>query len=295
MMAMNYSDEQGQPPLLDVAELENRALQEVSAQISHSPTAPACSTMVAVAVLANLRECRQEHDLVDCHWSAIRQMIEINGGINRLRMHPDLYDFLIWAEVVVFRTTAASIAQLTGASIPVVTIEQELRDFFGILSLHLASITHSEDIVRSKLTLPIQTVLRRPPCRKSSYSAGKWRRGKFACLLFFAALDQQSTFLLQDDPCYRTIEGEVLDRGRQYILYPEELYMVITRVTNQDSLCQLTWEVTRIMCAIKHLAQRDTNTCYRLLATYLGFSDPFESNMLFDEWDELSSRLEATA
>jgi hypothetical protein len=56
MVATRLSNEQGRNPLLDLAELENQALQEVSRQISRSPAAPACSTILTVALLANLRE-----------------------------------------------------------------------------------------------------------------------------------------------------------------------------------------------------------------------------------------------
>ena len=79
--------------------------------------------MVAVAMLANLRECRHETDLVDCHWSALKQMVGINGGINRLRVHRDLYAFLLLIEAVVLSKPPSSLAELRQVSVPVTTIQ----------------------------------------------------------------------------------------------------------------------------------------------------------------------------
>lgn len=261
-------------------------------QISHSPTVPAYSTMVTVAMLANLRECRHEIDLVNCHWNALKQMVNINGGVNHLRMHQDLYAFLLLIEAVVLSTTSGSVAQLPEVSMHVTTIQQELQDFLGSIRRHLRTMVNTKDNLLPRLTSPILTVFSQPSHKKDPYSTGKWRRGRFACLLFFALLNLQSKSLLQDDPCYQAIETEVSDRGRKYIVYPEELYLVITRVTNQDSLCELTWKAMRMICAVKQLCQRDVNTCYRLLTAYFGILDPFELTMLLDEGDELSLRVE---
>jgi hypothetical protein len=93
MVASNYADDKGEAPPLDPIEHENRALREIAEQLSRSPAAPPSNTMLAVALLANLRDVREEYDLVEWHWDALRNMVEINGGIHRLRMHQSLHTF----------------------------------------------------------------------------------------------------------------------------------------------------------------------------------------------------------
>ena len=62
-------------------------------------------------------------------------------------------------------------------------------------------------------------------------------------------------------------------------------------VGNQDHICELTWPVARLVNTVKELDQWARNTCYRLLALYLGFQDPYVMAMLTTEWEELSDRL----
>ncbi|KPI34374.1 putative esterase/lipase [Cyphellophora attinorum] len=172
LMSNNFTDEEGQAAPIDSAELENKALREVSAQISHSPSAPASSTMLAVAVLANLRECRHEYELVDCHWNALRRMIEINGGINRLRMHQDLYTFILWLEGVVLSTVVASVAQLNTPSSRGAPEPNELEAFLCAIDQSLRSRTD----ISSRLSPPLLAVLQRPSHKQDRYSIGKWWR-----------------------------------------------------------------------------------------------------------------------
>ena len=86
----------------------------------------------------------------------------------------------------------------------------------------------------------------------------------------------------------------MLDREQNYIVYPEELFLIIIHVTNHDTLCELIWKAMRLICAVKQLCQRDINTYHRLLTAYLVIHDVFEVTMLLNECDELSSRVETS-
>lgn len=291
MIATNYSDERGRSPPLDIAELENKALQEVSTQIAHSPTIPASSTMVTVAMLANIRESRQELDLVDCHWSALKKMVDINGGMNRLRMHQDLFAFLLWIEVVVLSKTSVSVAQLPQMSMHVITMQQEFRELFGELRQSVRNMESAMQDSSPKLTSSILAMFRLLPHKGDAYSMRKWRRARLACLLFFAVLCHQDECPLDEDLLYLSIETEIDDRGKKYTVYPEELFFVIARMSNQDSRCELIWKATRLICVVKQLSQRDINTCQRLLMAYLGLSTHIDLAMALEEWDELYTRM----
>lgn len=292
IIATYYSVEHGQIPPLDTAELENKALQEVSAQIANSPTVPAGSTMVTVGLLANLRECRHEFDLADTHWSALKQMVDINGGVNRLRMHQHMYAFLLWMEAVVLSATLVTIAQPPLVSMYAATVQQELQDFLGVIRQHLRSAQGHSDRPEARLTDPILRIFRRSSHKKDAYSIAKWRRARFASLMFFAVLQQQTKGSLQDDTCYGAIAAEISGREQLYTVFPEELCFIIIQQTNQDNLCEMTWKAMRMVCAARQLGQRDINTCHRLLAASLRVADYFDLELVLDEWDDLSCRVQ---
>lgn len=294
MVATRLSVEQGQNPLLDLDELENQALQEVSREISCSPTAPACSTILTVALLATLRESKH----VVCHWKGLLEMVRLHGGLRGLRTHGDLYAFLFWAEGVAIDRCPESIGHLApspGEATGPVDSMQELRDLLEKINTRLAEQVGHGGVAPSKLTSPVLASLQQPPVKKARYVYDKWRRARLACLVYFAALSLGRECRLQDNPQYRAVETEVLSRERCYTVYSEELYYITVLVGNQDHICELTWSVARLINAMKELDQRDCNTCYRLLALYLGFQDPYITTMVSAEWEELAGRLPSVA
>ena len=292
MMAARLSTEQGQVPLLDTVELEHQALQEVSRQISCSPTGPAHSTILTVALLANLREGQ---DLV-CHWKGLLEMVRLYGGLCGLRTHRDLYAFLFWAESVTIDRCPESLGHLAPSPVeegdPQCSMH-ELREFFGKINNHLSGQVFDGGTPNSKLTSPVLFSLQHPPLKKARYVCDKWRRARLSCLVYFAALSLDRECRLQDHPQYRAVETEVLSRERCYKVYSEELYYITVLVGNQDHICELTWSVARIVNALKEMDQRDWNTCYRLLALYLGFQDPHVTAMVSTELEELFGRLQS--
>lgn len=343
MVATRLSDEQGRHPLLDPAELENQALQEVSRQISDYSSAssmttktvlPACSTILTVALLAHLREGRH----FVCHWKGLLEMIRLHGGLHGLRSHGGvvMYAFLLWAEgVALDRCCPESIGHLAllETSHPGTATKdgqnssmQDLRAFLDKIHTRVSEHDHGGGgIPARKLTSPIVVALQQPPAQKARYIYDKWRRARLACLVYFAALSLDggchSLCRLQDHPHYRRIETEVLDRERRYTVYAEELYYITVLVGanreedddtndegNEDNplnqnlnlntdTYQLSCTVARLVNDTKVLDQRDRNTCYRLLALYLGFRDPPQHDdivvvdMVAAEWVELSERL----
>lgn len=341
MVATRLSNEQGRHPLLDPAELENQALQEVSRQISDYSSAsstttttvvPACSTILTVALLAHLREGRH----FVCHWKGLLEMIRLYGGLHGLRSHGGvvLYAFLMWAEgVALDRCCPESIGHL---ALPTTTQPgttpkegqdspmQDLRLFFDKIHTRVSEHDHGGGgIPARKLTSPIIVALQQPPAQKARYIYDKWRRARLACLVYFAALSLDggchSPCRLQDHPHYRRIETEVLDRERRYTVYAEELYYITVLVganleheedddqdnhqnqnlnTNTNTY-QLSCAVARLVNDTKALDQRDRNTCYRLLALYLGFRDLPQHDIVVDmvaaEWVELSERLDSVS
>ncbi|RVX67919.1 hypothetical protein B0A52_08524 [Exophiala mesophila] len=162
IIAANYADENDAKPLLSIAEMENKALKEVSAQLSQSPTVPACSTMMTVAMLASLSECLSQSDLVESHWRALQRMVDINGGINRLRMHQDLYSFLLLIEAVVLSTISGSIVQPYTVSIYVDVMNQELQDFLSKIHQRFVTSVKTNDDFSPRITDPILTRAFRP-------------------------------------------------------------------------------------------------------------------------------------
>lgn len=247
--------------------------------------------MMAVAMLASLCECLHQTDMVDSHWSALQQMVDINGGICRLRTHRDLYSFLLLVEAVVLRTISGSIAQPQRVSSHVSATNQELQDFLRKLHQQFGVRVTTSDSLGPGISSPILTVLCRPPHKKDPYSLGKWHRARLACVLFFTVLDLGSAGLLKDDLCYRAVEMDIVDRAQNHLVYPEELFFVIIHRTNQDRHCQSIWKTLRLICAVKRLCQRDLNTCCRLLTAWLGIPDLFNLTMLLDECNELSDRV----
>lgn len=289
MAATRLSDEQGRNPLLDTTELENQAMHGVSQQISQSPAAPASSTILTVALLANLREGYLVH-----HWKALLEMVRLHGGLPGLRSHGDLYTFLIWAEGVAMDRCPESLGHLAPDHLQNSESQgsrRELRELLNNINARLSEQVNHAGAPTSKLTSPVLLSLQQPPVKKSRYVCTKWRRAKLACLLYFASLNLSTECRLQDHPQYRAVELEVLNRERNYTVYLEELYYITVQVNNDDHNCELSWSVARLVNAVKELDQRDRNTCYRLLALYLGFQDPHVAAMVSTEWEELSDRL----
>lgn len=295
MVATRLSDEQGDEPVLDPAELENQALQGVAREIAASPTVPAWSTIRTVVLLAYLRDGRD----AACHWSGLLEMVRLHGGLGGLRAHGGLYAFLLWAEGVAVDGFPMSIGQLDPSHVelqgsgPGGASMQDLRGFLGKINAQLAEHADPGTIPPCKLTSPVLVSLQRPPVKRARYVCDKWRRARLACLVCFASLSVGQPCRLQDNPQYRVMEAEVLSRERRYTVYAEELYYITVLVSNTDHHCELTWLVARRVNALKEMNERDQNTCYRLLAMYLGFQDPHAADMVCSEWKDLSERLVA--
>lgn len=290
MVATRLSHEQGRNPLLDPAELENQALQDLSRQIARWPEAPACNTIRAVILLAYLNDGQH----LACHWKALMEMIRLNGGLHGLRTHEDLYAYAFWGEGVGLNRCPQSLGDLAPSQLAATNPKdamQELRELLQGVNARLAEQVSAGDTPPSKLTSPVLVSLQKPPTSKVKYIYDKWCRAKMVCLVYFATLSLQSETRLMDDPQYRAVELEVLSRERSYPVSPDELYYITIQVANQDHTCELTWTVARLVCAIKELEHRDRNTCYRLLALYLGFQDSHVTKIVSEESEELSERL----
>ncbi|KAK5054532.1 hypothetical protein LTR84_001423 [Exophiala bonariae] len=305
MVSARVWDEQGgnAAPLLDPTELESQALQGVAREISaHSQTRPAWSTILTVALLANLRDGR---DLA-CHWRGLVEMVRLHGGVGGLRAHAEFHAFLLWAEGIAPDGCPESLGHLDPAYVAARELGagssmNELQEFLARVDAQLVA-DHVEPKHTScapppappcKLTSPVLASLQRPPVKRAGYVCDKWRRARLACLVVFASfsLQQHPACRLQDHPQYRVVEAEVRSRERRYTVFAEELYYVTVLVGNTDQTCALTWLVARRVNALKRLEMRDRNTCYRLLALYLGFRDPHAAEMLGGEWRDLSERL----
>ena len=291
MVAKRFSEEEGRTPLIDPAELENQALQELAQQISRWPErASATNTIRAVLLLAYLNDGQH----LVYHWKALMELVRLNGGLHGLRAHKDIYSYVFWVEGVALGRCPQSLGDLAPSHLPATNPKDamhHLRHLLQGVNARLAEQVSVGNKPPSKLTSPVLTSLRNPPARKNKYIHDNWCKGKMASLVYFAALSLQSDTRLMDDPQYHAVELEVLNRERNYQVSPAELYYITILVGNQDHTCELTWTVARLVHAIKELDQRDRNTCYRLLALYLGFQDPYVTTMISTESEELSERL----
>lgn len=290
-VASNYSDENGEPPPLDPVELETLALRDVADQLSRSPKAPPCNTMLAVALLANYQTFRNANEVVHCHWNALRQMININGGIERFRMNQNLYTLFFWLEGVVLNGVETSIGQNLDTNDGQDDQRQELLGFLDKIRSLARGDLQTVGNRGPRLDESISTILSTAPHKKDAYSINKWRNARLACLVFFAAMFHQEEASTWNNSFYQMIEAELLDRQQKCILYPDELYFVLCHVGNQDDVCFLAWKVARLINTIKRLGRQDMHACHRLLCACLGFSDCFAFDMAFEDWDELSERL----
>jgi hypothetical protein len=168
MVATRRSDEQGGNPLLDPAELENQAIQEVSRQISCSPTAPACSTILTVALFANLREGQH----LICHWKGLLEMVRLHGGLLSLRTHGDLYAFLFWAESVAMDRCPKSIGHFAPSHMEDPSPQnsmQDLRDLLEKINARLSEQLDHGGVTPLKPTSPVLVSLQQPSIKKARY------------------------------------------------------------------------------------------------------------------------------
>jgi hypothetical protein len=213
-------------------------------------------------------------------------MVRLHGDLRGLRTHGDLYAFLFWAEGVAMERCPESIGHLAPSRVddtgPQCSM-QDLRELLEKINARLSKQVDHGSVPPLKLTSPVLVSLQQPPIKEARYVYDKWRRARLACLVYFAALSLGRECRLQDNPQNRAVEIEVLNRERSYTVYPEELYYITVLVGNQDQICELTWSVARLVNAVKELDQRDRNTCYRLLALYLGFQDPYVTAMVSTE------------
>ena len=86
---------QGQRSTTEPAAAEGYALQTLKANIDHSEGAQSNGTILGVAVMANLEECRGNNSVARVHWNALKQMIRERGGLRVLREHRKLHSALL--------------------------------------------------------------------------------------------------------------------------------------------------------------------------------------------------------
>ena len=284
MIATSYANEKGRASPVDPTELENLAMREVSGQLSQSPTAPSTNTILAVALLANLREIRGERDLVQVHWDALRQMITISGGVNKFRVQQTLYTSFFWLECVVLSGVKTSIGQDEAESF-------ETRGELVALIKHAVKPTQlSASYYR--IAEPILDTLAAGPYKQEPYPIQKWRHAKLASLVFLAMIFGLHAVPMEKNSVFQAVAHEVSSRRRRYAMNAEELFYVLVLVCNQDDLTDLTAKVARTVNRTKSLDRRDMHTCYRILAAHIGFRDPHDADMISQDWDNLCGRLD---
>lgn len=292
LSAWYYTLEKGIKSPLDSDELEGQALKEVTSNISLSPSGQGCGIIMAVALLANLKECRGENSLAEWHWNGLKQMINIRGGILRLRMYEGLHAYLFWMDTLVCNAVDYPLGQsssaLTGECL--LPAGREFVRFHDRIGTNLRAIPVFED-TGAEFSNPIWTILQRPAYIRGKYAYMKWHRARLACVMYLAAL----TVWKQPEPnnvsVLRMIEDEILLREQSYPLYPEELFHIILRVSNEEYLYLIIYLVSRLMSVTKQLPLRDQSTTYELLSAFLGFSHcPSTVHVTLKEWEQLSSR-----
>ncbi|KIX04803.1 uncharacterized protein Z518_05674 [Rhinocladiella mackenziei CBS 650.93] len=237
--------------------------------------------MLAVALLANLKEYREDRDLAGWHWNGLRKMIAINGGIQALRNFEDLHAYLMWLDVLICNTPTNPLGQThapsSSKSNVLRSITEEIIIFLDAISTYLSAMTD------------------RPGSPEGKYAYTKWYRAKLASLIYLAALVQREESDPKSTEILSIIEAEILQREDHCIVIPEELFHIILRISNREGLCEMIWFVARLMSAIKQFDARDLNICYILLSKFLGLqssSNAFDEQAVMKGWTRLWSRLQ---
>lgn len=294
LSSMRFSHERGVKPLVDAPEKEIRALQAIAKQIDASPTTPTAGTMLAVALLANLQEYRGETTVAARHWKGLKSMVEVGGGVHRLRLWEELHNFLFWLDILICNASAVTLGQIS-------TRDEYLdhcpntAELFAVLTQvrrHPNFVKLDMEGGKDQNCSPVLQILLRSSTDRTAYAVTKSSRAKLACLIYFSLLELHFHKPRTKIPIYQAIEQEVTMRGQDRTIYSLELFYVILSMSNQDTLCHLIYKVSRLMSAAKNLERRDYNTCARLLSAFLGHRNPFEDvGEILSDWDDLSLRM----
>ncbi|KAL2405770.1 hypothetical protein ABEF95_000999 [Exophiala dermatitidis] len=284
--------ERGTASSLSAVELEQYALQQVSQQISVSPSEPEYGTILAAALLANHKELKEEHAFADWHWNALKRMISLRGGVYCLRAHEELHALLFWLDILVCNAFHCSLGQLSSVQSSEAPFrdKDEFVELFDRIAEQCSCPT--ENHFGNMVLIRTLRALHQPTFMRDKCAQIKWRRAKLACSIHLTAL------LLQDqaesDSCARTalikIEEEVVLRENTCQVLPEELLHIILRATNQDGLCESIWYTSRIMNVIKQLPLDTRNTCDDILSAFLGHGDLTIESAL-ERWRGVSTAL----
>ncbi len=85
----------GESRTTEPAQAEGHALQILKESIEQSGGAQSNGTILGVAVMANLEECRNNNSVARVHWNALKQMIKERGGLQALWEHRKLHSALL--------------------------------------------------------------------------------------------------------------------------------------------------------------------------------------------------------
>lgn len=280
-------------PLIDAPEKGIRALQAITKQIDLSPTTPTAGTMLAVALLTNLQEYRGEASVAIRHWKGLKSMVEVSGGVHRLRMWEELHNFLFWVDVLICNSFAVPLGQPSIENyLDQSSTTPELFALLAQINKHPSFSKPDMEAGREDFYSPIFQILQRSSPNQSTSAVTKSSRGKLACLMYFSMLELHFHKPRRKSPIYLAIEREVFGRGRDRMIYPLELFYIILSISNQDSLCYLIYKLSRVMNAAKRMDRSDYNISARLLSAFLGHRIPFEDvGEILSDWQGLSSRM----
>lgn len=290
-----YGDKRSDRSQLDAHEKEVQALGELAKQITLSPAAPTTGTMLAVALLANLQELRNEPDLAEWHWTGLKRMVDMNGGLDHLEMDEGVHTFFFWLDALVCSATVVPLGHMSPDNSTMQPRPPEpileLTYLLERISTSLLS-DQSPEMSRVGTEASISRVLHRSGLHRDTYTMVKSFRAKLACLLYFSLLKLQYKTSLRNITVYQAIAQEVEHRERGYSVQPEELYYIILALGNQDGLRHLIYAVSRMVYAAKKLGRNDCQVAARLLSAFTSHPDPFDdSNEMLNDWQDLTSRL----
>lgn len=281
-----------QPAPVDTDELESFAVQEVSKKISFSSSELEYGTMLTVALLASMKEIREERAVANWHWNALKQMISLSGGVFCLRTHEELHALLFWIDLVASNASNCALGQLSCSQGPDgVGLEiDEFFSFFDSIGYHLSSVPINSHV--TSVPSRILRVLQRPSFYIGKFSINKWRRAKLACSIHISALALGSQSDRRNRSLLNAVDNEVMRREELYEVGAEELLHIILRATNEEYSCELIWFTSRIMNVIKELPSRHLNLCNNMLSIFMGGADcTFTMSSTLKNWESLSTSL----
>lgn len=288
-----FSLETGLLPPLNIEELMYIAVRDIRKRISDFKQSETNGTVLAVTILANVEEGRNQRENAEWHWRGLKRLLRQKGDFSLLLSNRELHTMVLWREIITSNSHDLCLGHGLDDHPELQYCNEHLVSFFNgfadFLTLENPSKWTNDGIERS-----LAGILHRDSSRQCEWTSSMQRRSEIACLIYLAMLAVSANVSIESRRTMEQIRQEVIQREKWEAVGEAELLFIMLHYGDleQKWKTQQLYQLSRCIYLTRKLDMKDWKTIRDILSLFLGVEEGCDSRLeVLNAWKVLSKRL----